>query len=171
MGLVSRFAIVFTFALTGCAGSTTDSTDTTDGEIGPVLYVTRPRAEVRDHDDFFSLTLEIERTTLQDTACVLLHRETPEGQKHTFMALLPGPPDEIGEDFFTIDGITARTGDRLTGKSELGSAERPPEIAQAYQTATTQLREACEPSNLEERFDRVFETIPIVYINEIEAAP
>ncbi|NNF56216.1 MAG: hypothetical protein HKN03_17455 [Acidimicrobiales bacterium] len=171
MGQITRIVTIVTIvALASCTKSGTTTTLNGD-EVGPVLYVNRSRAEVGSSDDFRSLTLEIERQSRGEIPCVHLHRVTPEGLTYTRMALLAEPPDEVGEDFFVVDGMTARSGDVLTGDAELGSAERPPGIAEAYETASEQLRKACEPFNLAERFDQVVATVPIIFIEEIESTP
>ncbi|MFW2383230.1 MAG: hypothetical protein ACN4GZ_15870 [Acidimicrobiales bacterium] len=69
------------------------------GVVGPILYVTRDRAEVGDSDDIHGAVFEIERVSLDATACLHFHRITPEGKVYTQLALLAGPPDEIGVDY------------------------------------------------------------------------
>lgn len=159
---------------TSCTTTPDTTTDNTNGTttvtdtIGPILYVERNRANVGDSDDFISHVVEIDRTSPNAIACLHLHRMTQQGRTQAFLALLAEPPDEVGVDYFRIGNMTVRSGDTIRGDFELGSAQRPPHLAQAHTQARTQLIDACTLHNLDQRFDQVFDTAPIIFIEHVE---
>jgi hypothetical protein len=164
-------AILFT--ATSCTTTPDTTTDNTNGTttvsdtIGPILYVERNRANVGDSDDFHGASLRIERVSPDETACVHF-QPSVQGRTIAFLALLAESPDEVGVDYFRIGTMTVRSGDIIRGDFELGSAQRPPHLAQAHTQARTQLIKACAPLNLDQQFDQVFDTAPIIFIEHVE---
>ncbi|NNF53242.1 MAG: hypothetical protein HKN03_02250 [Acidimicrobiales bacterium] len=160
-----RLILVVTLFMGACTSSGGGSDDANDA-LGQILSVTRARSEVGDSDDFGGRSMGIEREFRGASACVYIHRTTPGGDTYALRVLLANAPEAVGEDWFSVDGLVVRSGDRISGDAELGSAERPPAVAELYAAAKQQLAEACESFKLEEVFDEVFDEVPIIFIEE-----
>ncbi len=162
-------AVLLVMLVAGCSSDSSDAADSSrPSGVGPILFVERDRAEVGDSDDYVGEIL-IERSESSATACLHVVRTQPSGETYTLPSLLASGPEEAGEDYFIANGVRVESGDVVVGDGELGSADRPPELAEKYHQARESLLAACEPLDLQRRFDEVFDSVPIIFIEEVRS--